>query len=194
VLIKDIISFVRQAVLHPVSTGAGLPTSRWVATTMANALDIAPGKRFIELGCGTGPMTRQIVAQLDQLHDFFVVELSPAFCKIVQKKFPDVKVYQDTYENLSQLLHMHQWASVDGVISGIPWANFSKDRQCKGVELIHEQLAEGGVFVAFTYYHSAFLQSGKRFAVLLEQQFSEVHRSRLEFKNLPPAYVYRCVK
>ena len=59
---------------------------------------------------------------------------------------------------------------------------------------ISSSLARGGVFVTFTYIHAPLLPSGMRFRRLLEQEFAQVTRSKLILANLPPAFVYICVK
>ncbi len=55
-------------------------------------------------------------------------------------------------------------------------------------------LAPGGQFATFAYWQGVALPSGKRFARLLDQRFSSVGRSRTVWKNMPPAFVYRCVR
>jgi hypothetical protein len=39
-----------------------------------------------------------------------------------------------------------------------------------------------------------YTRAGRRFHALLPRYFSQITRSRLVLANLPPAYVFRCVK
>jgi phosphatidylethanolamine/phosphatidyl-N-methylethanolamine N-methyltransferase len=55
-------------------------------------------------------------------------------------------------------------------------------------------LKPGGRFVTFAYLHGLLLPSAQRFADLLPQYFSSVTKSDIVWLNLPPAFVYRCVR
>ena len=56
------------------------------------------------------------------------------------------------------------------------------------------RLSPGGHFATFAYLQGLLLPAGMRFAGLLEDSFGSVQRSRTVWRNLPPAFVYRCRK
>ena len=53
-------------------------------------------------------------------------------------------------------------------------------------------LAPGGYFVTFAYLQGLMLPAGMRFRRLLSETFGEVRTSSVVWRNLPPAFVYRC--
>jgi phospholipid N-methyltransferase len=77
-------------------------------------------------------------------------------------------------------------------VSGLPWAGFAATRQTRILDAVVASLRPGGWFTTFAYVHAAGWPPGRRFRRLLEARFSEVERSRVVWKNLPPAFVYRC--
>ena len=53
-------------------------------------------------------------------------------------------------------------------------------------------LKPGGRFVTFAYVHTLALPQANRFASLLPKYFTSVLKSPVVWKNVPPAFVYRC--
>ncbi len=53
-------------------------------------------------------------------------------------------------------------------------------------------LKEQGQFATFAYLQELLLPAGLRFRRMLRHYFREVSTSRTVWKNLPPAFVYRC--
>jgi phospholipid N-methyltransferase len=79
------------------------------------------------------------------------------------------------------------------VLSGLPWASFPEELQLKLMDAVCEALAPKGVFATFAYLQGTLLPAGKRFGKTLESRFSEVRKSPVVWRNLPPAFVYKCV-
>jgi phospholipid N-methyltransferase len=55
-------------------------------------------------------------------------------------------------------------------------------------------MKDGGKFATFAYLQGLIMPAGIRFRKQLETQFSKVEISKVVWKNLPPAIVYRCQK
>jgi phospholipid N-methyltransferase len=55
-----------------------------------------------------------------------------------------------------------------------------------------ECLSPKGVFTTFAYAHAYWLPTAVRFRKRLKAHFGSVKTSRLVWRNVPPAYVYRC--
>jgi hypothetical protein len=52
----------------------------------------------------------------------------------------------------------------------------------------------GGAFATFAYLQGTFLPAGRSFKKRLTKYFSKVVKSKVIWRNLPPAFVYRCWK
>ena len=85
-------------------------------------------------------------------------------------------------------------ASADAILSGLPWANFSRELQERLLGAVVAGLRPGGRFATFAYVPAAHFPPGRRFRALLEASFPRVETTRLVYRNFPPAFVYRCVK
>ena len=82
--------FLGTLVNEPLSIGALAPSSRRLAGHMA--ADIAPGSRVIELGAGTGSLTRAILDAGVEPADLLVIEQNEAFSEMLRKRFPGIGV------------------------------------------------------------------------------------------------------
>src|SRR5690606_11003825 len=71
---------------NPRQVGAILPSSRVLAGIMARGL--GPGARVLELGAGTGSVTRAIVKAGVRPEDLCIVERSADFLPLLKKLFP----------------------------------------------------------------------------------------------------------
>lgn len=77
----------------PGSTGALVPSSRYLANAMANSA--AGADRLIELGAGTGPVTAALLNHWPKV-PLVAVELQPRLAHRLQRHYPDVDVRQAT--------------------------------------------------------------------------------------------------
>jgi phospholipid N-methyltransferase len=82
--------------------------------------------------------------------------------------------------------------AADCIVSGLPWAVFSSELQLRLLAAIRDALRSGGTFATFAYLHAAWLPAARRFREHLTSHFETVEESRVVWRNLPPAFVYRC--
>lgn len=147
----------------------------------------------VEYGPGLGAITGEILARTEG-KDFFVIELNQAYAERFRRNFPDVPLYRDSVANVVSIASEHGVEAIDCVISGLPWAIFSDAVQDELLDATFEVLREGGQFVTFAYMHGLVLPAGRRFRRKLGRRFRKVERSRVVWRNTPPAVVYHCVR
>lgn len=191
---RDHVRFLGSFLRSPVSTGAVAPSSRWLADRMIDGLGLDEARTVVELGPGTGSFTRVILERLRPGSRFLAVEVNEAFARTLSERFPEVRVINDSAENLSAQLAEEGLLSADCIVSGLPWAAFPVWLQARLLRAAVRALAPGGRFVTFAYVHAVWLPPARRFRRLLAGSFERVEASRVVWRNLPPAFVYRCLK
>ncbi|OGV64649.1 MAG: hypothetical protein A3K19_29950 [Lentisphaerae bacterium RIFOXYB12_FULL_65_16] len=159
---------------------------------MVRGLDLADMDAVVELGPGSGALTRHIIQRLSSRTAFIAVEKNPRMAGSLRGRFPRVIVHQAAAEELPAILRSHGLRQVDCVISGLPWANLPGRVQEDILGGVLEVLQPGGHFVAFAYLSGLLMPSGRRFRQRLADSFASVSTSRVVWPNLPPAFVYRC--
>lgn len=186
--------FFKQVLLNYRKTGAISASSRHLGEKFIDFSDLSEAASVVELGSGTGVLTKQIQENLGAGAEFFAMEINPAFVRETQKRCPSIAVYQDSAHNIHRYLEQHNLKGVDCIISGLPWSLFSPRYQEILLEEIFSSLNPGGEFLTFAYIHGLFLPSGKIYRKKLPNKFSLVDHSRIVWKNAPPALVYRAKK
>jgi phospholipid N-methyltransferase len=193
-MVYEYAKFFKVFLRAPALTSAIVPSSPWLAKRMIEGLQLDRAKTVVELGGGTGAFTRAIQEELDPKAFFMIVEIDPVFANYLKRKFPRAHVVNDSAEHLDDHLKAHGQASVDCILSGLPWAGFSPEDQKKLLNAAYRILRPGGYLTTYAYNHVAWLSGGRSFRRLLKSTFKHVTTTRTEWLNLPPAFVYRCQK
>jgi phospholipid N-methyltransferase len=161
---------------------------------MLSGLDCDQAQVVVECGPGTGAFTSHILAELSPGATFLAIEINEACAEFLEKLHPGVAIHRTCVSELPELCRKAGVGAVDIVVSGLPWAAFPSSQQQRLLGAIHGSLRPGGRFVTFAYSHAAGFPPGRRFSALLGRTFAAVERSRTVWRNLPPAFVYRCRK
>lgn len=186
--------FILNFLRHPITTGAVAPSSHWLANRMADEMELEKASTVVEVGPGTGPVTRAIVGRIPAEALFLAIELNAEFARKLAERFPRAEVINDSAENISLHLAKHGRRDVDSVLSSLPWASFPVELQERLLGAITGSLKPGGRFATFAYVHASWFPTARRFRELLESRFGTVRATRVVWRNLPPALVYRCEK
>ena len=161
-----------------------MPSSRYLVSAMISGVDWATTTSVAELGAGTGAITRAIEKSRLPGSRFYCFERDEDMRAELQRHYRDVEFYSDACL-LLETLRLDETRGLDCVISGLPFANFSRPVRDTLLKDIYASLNPGGVFLAFQY--SRVLQPW------LVSVYGELE-SRLVWANIPPAFVYLCRK
>jgi phospholipid N-methyltransferase len=190
--------FLANWVRHPIETGALAPSSEQLAAAMCETMYLGDNSVVVELGPGTGPFTKEIL-RIQQRHKnttYVAFELSDEFIAQLQKQFPEHKdsFLKESAEHICRVLRERGIKQADTVVSGLPWAIFPASLQQSILDQVVLCLKPGGRFCTFAYLQGLVLPAGQNFKALLDRTFGGSERSPIVWKNLPPAFVYRCEK
>ena len=167
--------------------GAVCPSSSSLAKKMLKNVDFKKADVIVEFGAGTGVLTKRILEQMNENAILFVFELNYSFYQNLKDEIQDkrlVLIY-DSAEFMHKYLNTYEITHVDYVISSLPLTNLSNKLKRKILQHTHASLKENGRYIQFQYS----LNSKKH----IESVFQQVYLNFTLF-NLPPAFVYTCVK
>jgi phosphatidylethanolamine/phosphatidyl-N-methylethanolamine N-methyltransferase len=181
-----------EFIQKPLATASIVPSSPHLARMIVQHAGLADADAVLEYGPGTGVLTGHILRELGPQSKFAAIEINPRFAAMFKTAFPGVPLFKDSVENVRAICDSMQFATVDCVISGLPWAFFPESRQITFLDEMMRVLRPGGTFVAFGYLHSLALPGARRLAALLPTYFTTVSRSPIVWLNFPPAFVYSC--
>lgn len=192
--LREHLQFLATFARAPFKTGSVAPSSRWLAERMVQGAGLEGAHTVVELGPGTGAITRSIVRELGSETLFVAVEYDPGFAEALKRRFPRATVVNDTAERLPELLREHGRDRADCILSSLPFAAFPQGLRHRLLDAACRSLGPGGRFVTYAYVPAAWLAPGRQLRGLLASFFARVERTPIVWRNLPPAFVYRCQK
>ncbi|HEX6998937.1 MAG TPA: methyltransferase domain-containing protein [Gammaproteobacteria bacterium] len=175
--------FFRSWVRDPFTIGAVAPSGRLLAKLMAK--NVGAGARVIELGAGTGTVTRAILESGVRPEDLVVVERNGDFARLLAHRFPRCRVLQADALSLASCRGQLS-GSFDFVISGLPLLLFSRREKLRVLSQAFQMLRPEGCLHQFTY--AGRCPVGRELRARLRLRSSLIGFTPL---NLPPAFVYR---
>jgi len=191
---RDTLEFLVEFFRNPRSIGAIAPSSQYLAREMVAELGLSEASLVLEFGPGTGACTGTIARRLPASADLLAIEQNSRMARKLRQRHPDIPVVDESVEATSRILRDRgfQPGSVDAIVSGLPWAAFEPARQRRLLDATLEVMAPGARFATFAYVHGLALPAARRFRDELDRRFAEVSVSSIVWRNLPPAFVYRC--
>ncbi|HEU5181441.1 MAG TPA: methyltransferase domain-containing protein [Candidatus Polarisedimenticolia bacterium] len=185
-------TFLREFISRPSTVGAVSPSSIYLAEEMVSWVDWKTIRKVVELGPGTGVFTEAILRKAGPECRYLAVEISPGLAAIFRSRFPRLRLARESVSNLAEICAREGMSEVDLIVSGLPWASFPSKDQIEYLDGVTAILRQGGGFCTFAYLQGLLLGQGRAFRRRLHDYFGQVAASRVVWKNVPPAFVYRC--
>ncbi len=180
--------FLKRWLRRPFATGAVVPSGRLLAAAMARAtrtaIDGWPG-HVIELGAGTGEVTKALLAAGIAPERLVLVERDPEFATFLRRHFPAPRIVEGDAVRLSRLLADHRIAPIAAVVSSLPLLSLPADVVNGIVTGVFEALPRGAALVQFTYGPKPPVPRALRARLGLIAD-----RGNRIWRNVPPAVVW----
>ncbi|MBY5769672.1 phospholipid N-methyltransferase PmtA [Rhizobium leguminosarum] len=178
----DEIRFFRGMMQGPKTVGSIVPTSSITAKRMASVVDIHSGLPVLELGPGTGAITKAILGRGVRPENLVAIEYSTDFHKHLQRSYPGVHFINGDAFDLQSTLGSFSGLTFDSVVSGIPLLNFPMAKRISLLESLLDRLPAGRPMVQISYGAiSPIAANPDRYHI---QHFDFVMR------NIPPAQLW----
>ncbi|MHC5538236.1 methyltransferase domain-containing protein [Singulisphaera rosea] len=163
------------------------PSSPWLSRTTVRNVPWATTRILVELGAGTGPITKVIAEKAHPDCKVIVLERDADFARLLRERFqgrPNFEVIEGDVRDLAEMLSARGIPQVDYIISGLPVPSFPKDLQLDLFRVVKKVLAPSGTYNQITELPWVYLR------------FYRKHFDHVDFvfepRNLPPAGAYFC--
>ena len=179
------IRFFKSWIEKPKSMGAILPTSNTTAKKMAQLIDLSAGGPVLELGPGTGVITKAILAKGVLPENIYSVEHTQSFIPMLRQDFPGVNFIHGDAFDLKDAIPEMNGQKFNTVISAIPMLNFKISDRVKLLEELFDMLQPGRPVIQISY--------GAKSPVPPNWTTYSVEPLNWMARNIPPArlWVYR---
>ncbi len=208
---RNALTFLKTYIASPNVTGAVAPSSRGLALALTSPLRAHDGPaRILEVGAGTGPVTRVIGECMGADDRLDVCEIQPELADVLEAgPLNQGKLLTAKNEGRVRLIRapiqeVDAASSYDFVISGLPFTAFDLESVREIVSVIRRSMKPGGVFSYFEYIalraigrnlgFKATRDRLKPVSVFLDEMIAnhQVNRQSVML-NIPPAYARHLV-
>jgi len=149
--LADEARFIKSWFDNPSLAGAVSPSGRFLARTMARYVDPHGDGPVIELGPGTGAITEALLQRGVAPERLLLVEFDTAFCTLLRRRFPGVRVVQGDAYHLSESLAGHLDRPAAAIVSSLPLLNKPERERISLLADAFTLMDPAGSFIQFTY-------------------------------------------
>ncbi len=177
--------FFKDLIKQPKIVGSIAPSGRTLARKMAAEIDLSRDGPVVELGPGTGVVTKAILNVGIQPSNLIAIEYSDNFCDHLNRQFEEVTIVQGNAIRIKESLPDVDIGSLASIVSSLPLLYSSiPDRQFLLKEAL-ELLQPGAPYIQFSY--------GRYSPIPMNSVDIKVKKSNWILTNIPPArvWVYR---
>lgn len=181
------IKFFKEAVKNLKTLGTVTPSSRFLANRMLKEIDFSKVEVLVELGPGSGAITKHILNNLPPNATLICFEINETFYNQLQKiKHPQLIIIKASAEKIEEELNKLGFLKTCHIISSLPLTIIPYVVSSEILDKSFQVLENGGTYIQFQYSLTYF----KKLKTVFNKSIS------LDFEplNLPPAFIYRCKK
>jgi phosphatidylethanolamine/phosphatidyl-N-methylethanolamine N-methyltransferase len=198
---RDYGLFFSEALRSLHVTASLFPSSRFLASALLRGIDFGAARVIVELGIGTGAITKEILRRLKPNAVLVGVDLNPAFVNHVGRTTQDSRFIPvlGQAERLGTLLSQHGISRADAIVSSLGLTAMRPSQRTTIMTQAAAHMTPDGVLTQYQYLHANGEPNWVSSLGLVrfpENEFLKTHfrhvASERVIWNLPPAKVYTC--
>ncbi len=174
--------FFRRWMANPLQMGSVMPSSSALCRRLVAQTRAEPDQIVVELGAGTGVVSRALIESGLAAERLYVVEIVPAMAAHLRQALPGAQVIEGDARRLPQLIPQEMHGRIGTVIVGIPLVLLPVAEQRRFIDAI-DAVAPGVGFILYSYCITSPLPWKKHGLMLRREAWTPL--------NVPPASVWR---
>ncbi len=179
------IRFFKGMMQGPKTVGAIAPTSSITARRMASIVNPHASLPVLELGPGTGVITKAILARGVKPENLVSIEYSEDFYDHLVQAYPGVNFIHGDAFDLKKTLGPLADQMFDSVVSAVPLLNFPMSERIRMLEALLDRLPPGRPVMQISY--------GAVSPIIAKPESYHIQHFDFVMRNIPPAqlWIYR---
>lgn len=186
---KENIEFLQAFIKNPLKVGAITPSSPELAREMLKGIEPDENNIILELGVGTGAITKFVGEIVPDEKSYLGVELDGKLVNSLNVRFPRMKILRGNACELDKIHKRSNLGKVSYIISCLPFVSMPNDVGEKILSEIENFMEHGCMLRTFQYAHGFYMPSAIKLREFMRRRYGKSQKSPLIVKNVPPAYV-----
>lgn len=182
------LQFLQAFLKNPLKVGAIAPSSPELAAEMLQGIRPDEENIVLELGVGTGAITKFLQDVIPNKDAYLGIELDRDLVDNLHSNFHDMNIICG---NAAEAFTIHQnsgLGKVRYVVCCLPFVSLPKEISESVLLEIEKFMDEGCELRIFQYAHGYFLPPAIKLREFLKNRYGKSKRSPLVLKNVPPAF------
>jgi len=162
------------------------PSSSFLVKRVCQKVDFTEPRVIVEYGPGTGVFSEYLLQYLKPGSKLILIEKNEGFVEILEElaEDPRVLLYQESAENVVDVLRDAGETEADYVLSGIPFSFLNDTTRTELLHRTRDILGPAGRFLVYQNYN--------HMEKPLREHFDHVTKE-YEILNIPPMYAYEAM-
>ena len=182
------IEFLQAFLKNPTKVGSIAPSSPELARVMLEGVKPGPDNVVIELGVGTGAITKFLQELVPDERSYLGIELDQGLVRLLAKSFPNLNIVCGNAAEMSEIHESAELGKVSYIISCLPFVSLPGEIRDGVLNEVDKFMQKGCLFRTLQYAHGYYLPSAVKFRKLMQDRYGKAKRSPLVKKNIPPGY------
>lgn len=182
------IQFLQAFLKNPGKVGSIAPSSTDLALKMLEGITPDENNIILELGVGTGAITKYIQDIVPNDKSYLGIELDRNLVKSLKTKFPTLKMVRGNACELEKIHQKTGLGKVNYIISCLPFVSIPNETGEKILLEIDKFMQKGCTFRTFQYAHGFYFPSAIKLREFMRNRYGKSKKSPLIVNNLPPAF------
>lgn len=185
---KENLQFLQAFLKNPLKVGAVAPSSDELAAEMLAGFKPNDENIVLELGVGTGALTKHLQQIIPDRDSYLGIELDHDLVRSLNRRYPNMNI---VCGNAMEAYKIHAESGLGKVrylACCLPFVSLPKEVGDEILAEITKFMDEGCELRMFQYAHGYYLPPARKLREYLRDRYGKSRRSPLVLKNLPPAY------
>ena len=182
------IEFLQAFLKNPLKVGSIAPSSPELAQKMLDGIRPNEENVVLELGVGTGAITKFLQSIVPNRESYLGIELDKDLVKSLRRNFPNLKIVRGNACETFSIYQKTNFGKVGYIICCLPFVSLPNEVGEKILSEIDKFMEQGCTFRTFQYAHGYYFPSAIKLREHMRDRYGKAKKSQLVVKNVPPAY------
>lgn len=183
------ILFLKEFIQKQKQVGSLFPSSKKLALSMIEPIDLNEPLNILEVGAGTGAITDQLILKIRPQDKLHIVELNTNLYNLLLNKYKNI---DNVFIYNQDIIHLNFNINFDYIVSSLPFNSFDYNLTVNILDKYKDILNKNGTLIFFEYVGLSHLKSFKKnsFYHIKKQKINKsIKKQKIVFNNFPPAKV-----
>ncbi|HMJ07562.1 MAG TPA: rRNA adenine N-6-methyltransferase family protein [Pyrinomonadaceae bacterium] len=182
------IQFLQAFLKNPGKVGSITPSSPELAQKMIAGMSPEPNDVVLELGVGTGAITKFLQEIVPDDSSYLGIELDRDLVRSLKRNYPGLEIVRGNALDAASIHKKSGLGKIGYIICCLPFVSLPNEVGEKILLEIDEFMQKGCTFRTFQYAHGYYFPSAIKLREFMRGRYGKSKRSPLVVKNVPPAY------